>query len=115
MQKTLALTALFTLISLNANSVFAQTSVTPNPNINEPVCYLQTPDGRTLDLSQICGQKDPKNTGENPTKTPTFSNFRECNLKQECLRLFPRESIPPVIPPNGNSPVGFFPPILAAK
>ena len=52
-----ALTLLVTDIAfsqpLRASS---QYPVVLNSDINKPVCYMQTPDGGTLDLSSLCGK-----------------------------------------------------------
>lgn len=37
-------------------------SVAQNLNINVPICYMQTEDGRTLDLTNLCGNPDRNTT-----------------------------------------------------
>jgi len=37
-------------------------SGTQNLNINVPICYMQTEDGRVLDLSYLCGNSDRNTT-----------------------------------------------------
>ncbi len=66
MQKTLHLTAfLWIASSLLVNYHPSSNSWIPNfkaarasaSEIDTPFCYMQTSDGRTLDLTQLCGQK----------------------------------------------------------
>ncbi|MBD1908812.1 hypothetical protein NDI37_00075 [Funiculus sociatus GB2-A5] len=69
MLKTFVITTslAFSLILLTNKATFSspQPQRTPSSNlikhdVNEPVCYLRTSDGRTLDLSSLCGTR-PEN------------------------------------------------------
>lgn len=53
--------------SLPTGSIYPEV---PNPDIAQPVCYMQTGDGRTLNLSRLCEKK------QNPVVQPqiTISN-----------------------------------------
>ncbi len=42
-----------------------------NSNINVPLCYIQTTDGRTLNLQSLCSKNSPIN---NPANNPINNN-----------------------------------------
>lgn len=72
--------------SSNLRIVGAEYPVVPTPNRDMPVCYIQTSDGRTLDLRNLCG-----NSASNTRKTTAAiadvkrllasKNCQGCNLR----------------------------------
>lgn len=46
-----------------------QQAETINPNLGEPVCYIQTEDGRVLELSQLCGKEPVNSTNRSNNRT----------------------------------------------
>ena len=87
MLKTFVLTTslAFTLILLTNKASFSnpQSQRTPSSNlfkhdVNEPVCYLRTSDGRTLDLSGLCVTKSENiaiRKSQSPYNTTAIKNF----------------------------------------
>jgi len=68
----------FVLTPLMAKTTFslpvptgAQNPKVQNPEINLPVCYLQTADGRILNLQRLCGQASPTITNPSSTTAPS--------------------------------------------
>jgi uncharacterized protein YjbI with pentapeptide repeats len=66
--------------------------VAPNLNVNESVCYMQTEDGRTLDLSNLCANPDRNTTATSvqirqllETKLCQRCNLRGANLSSSNL------------------------------
>jgi len=45
-----------------SDSLLADSSAVENPEVDVPLCYMQTPDGRTLDLVNMCGQENTPST-----------------------------------------------------
>jgi hypothetical protein len=80
----------------------SQPSVEERSEPRKPVCYMQTADGRTLDLSSTC-RKNPASS----TPKPGNPTNQSCRTKDECLTIFgPNNPPPPVYLPPGNSPLG---------
>jgi hypothetical protein len=77
----------------------SQYPVVPNSDIDNPVCYMQTADGRTLDLSNLCGEPLERFLLSCPTITEPQVRARIiqfCNNDNECLasagcRQLPRD------------------------
>lgn len=55
-------------------------SLAPNSNVNTPVCYMQTEDGRTLDLSNLC-VNSAINTTASSVRIRQVLETKQC---QEC-------------------------------
>jgi len=72
------------LVSLPSEIVYSRPSPTTNLsssaldiNSNTPLCYLQTSDGRILDLGKLCeksSQNSPPNSALKPTSNPVGAN-----------------------------------------
>jgi hypothetical protein len=80
----------------------SQLSVEERSERGKPVCYMQTAEGRTLDLTSTCRKNPAISTPKlgNPTNQP-------CRTKDECLTIFgPNNPPPPVYLPPGNSSLG---------
>lgn len=48
----------------------------PNNNLNVPVCYIQTTDGRTLDLQKLCGNSSVKTINNSLSSRIPKGKFR---------------------------------------
>ena len=74
---SVALTGLITDIAfsrpLPASSQFPEVQ---NSNIDVPLCYIQTPDGRTLDLGKLCGRNSAASGSKTPYSQISPSQFR---------------------------------------
>lgn len=122
MLKSFPLTALLsaTSILLVAEATFSrplttgsQGSVVPD----KPVCFIQTANGTTLNLSSLCG-KVPENTVPQQSSPDTYQNqnsalqqsnpaIQSCRTKDECLRVLGPDNFPqPLYAPKDGSPAG---------
>lgn len=71
---TLSTTLMLMVAEVNFShipSVNSEPLVTTNLNIDEPNCYIQLSDGRTLDLSNLCAKSFENSSGKVPEQ---FSN-----------------------------------------
>jgi uncharacterized protein YjbI with pentapeptide repeats len=76
---TTALSITFSLLT-NEATLSSKYSVEPNSNVEGLVCYMQTEDGKTLNLSRFCG-----NRGRSTTTTPVLvKQFLETKQCQRC-------------------------------
>ena len=115
---TLALST--TLISSIAQStVSKQPSKIPlhllisDANNDTPACYMQTPDGTTVDLTSICG-KEPRNPARPPAVTcPQITDperralfAQSCGNNAECLANLGCQQPPKplFLPLDGSTP-----------
>jgi ABC-type ATPase with predicted acetyltransferase domain len=57
------------------NPLFANNVAMENSELDVPLCYMQTPDGKTVDLVNMCGQKN------NDANSPTVCNTNSNNAK----------------------------------
>jgi hypothetical protein len=65
--------------------------VVPTSDTAEPICYMQTIDGRTLDLSKICELNDSRN----PQQRSIQSTGQLCNNQIACRDAFDPTQPPP--------------------
>jgi hypothetical protein len=65
--------------------------VVPTSDTAEPICYMQTIDGRTLDLSKICELNDYRN----PQQRRSQSTAQLCNNQISCRDAFDPTQPPP--------------------
>jgi hypothetical protein len=65
--------------------------VVPTSDTAEPICYMQTIDGRTLDLSKICELNDSRN----PQQRSSQSTGQLCNNQIACRDAFDPTQPPP--------------------
>lgn len=95
------------LIPLMAQSAlsFPQTegsyySSVPIKETDQPVCYLQTIDGRTLDLSNMCQRDDSKNRQLQQSQL----TGQPCSYPDACTNSFDSSQQPPpaVYIPTGS-------------
>ncbi|HLO51783.1 MAG TPA: FxLYD domain-containing protein [Kamptonema sp.] len=59
------LSAFLTLLASSiafSDPLLADTPAVENPDVDVPLCYMQTPDGRTVNLVNMCGQETIPNT-----------------------------------------------------
>lgn len=109
----------FASVLLISSSVFSrplpvgsQYPTVISSSANEPVCYMQTADGKTLDLTRSCGKGSENSTlqqlnpafFENNVLQQTNSAFQACRTKAECLTIFGSDNPPPPLPVPLNSP-----------
>ncbi|HEY9747529.1 MAG TPA: hypothetical protein V6C63_02420 [Allocoleopsis sp.] len=77
-----------------------------------PICYLQTSDGRIVDLSQTCGFVRPslcRVSGTDPARMAALTSF--CQQNQQCLLTETCDQAPqPQSPANSSGPVGSLTP-----
>jgi hypothetical protein len=64
--------------------------VVPSSNTDKPICYMQTTDGRTLDLASMC----KLNNSRERQLQQSESAGQECNSPMDC-----RDAIDPTQPP----------------
>lgn len=78
-----------------------------NPDADSPVCYMQTADGTTLNLSNICGKKTVQSTIPcpeiiDPKRKALFA--QSCGNNAECLANLACQIPPrPMYLPTGGS------------
>jgi hypothetical protein len=65
--------------------------VVPTSDTDWPICYMQTIEGRTLDLSKICEQNDSRN----PQQRQSQSTAQLCNNEIACMDAFDPTQPPP--------------------
>jgi hypothetical protein len=65
--------------------------VVPTSDTVQPICYMQTIDGRTLDLSKICELNDSINSQQRRSQ----STAQLCNNKIACRDAFDPTQPPP--------------------
>ena len=97
-------TALIPLMAQSALS-FPQTegsyySSVPTKETDKPICYLQTIDGRTLDLSNMCRPDDSKNRQRQQSQLTGQS----CSYSDACTNSYDSSQQPPpaVYIPTGS-------------
>lgn len=105
-----------TLISFMPNSAISEQPsrtfrhpTVSNPGAESPVCYMQTADGTTLNLSNICGTKTVQSTIPcpeitDPQRRALFA--QSCGNNASCLANLGCQAPPPptYIPRNGSLP-----------
>jgi hypothetical protein len=119
MRKSFYLTALLgtALIPLMAETAFSyprsesyQYPTVSTLDNNTPVCYMQTPNGKTLELSSICGKVSPiicSGGISSPERQALLNQF--CNNNSQCLLTSTCNEIPrPLYIPKDSSPLGFI-------
>lgn len=115
----LTLTVWLGAIALVPTASYSQTRSSVEPASSKlqvkrdvPICYLQTPDGRLVDLSQTCGFVQPGICGlssSDPTRASALASF--CQQNQQCLLTETCDQTPqPQNPTKPNGPVGSLTP-----
>lgn len=66
--------------------------VAPNSSADNFACYIQTSDGRVLNLEHLCHQK--------PVKPAASPSQPACNSKDECLATQQQPPTLPTLPPD---------------
>lgn len=111
----LMLTIWLSAIALVPTASYSQTRSRVEPastklsvKIDVPLCYLQTPDGRLVDLSQTCGFVQPSicaPSSSDPERASALASF--CQQNQQCLLTETCDQAPkPQNPTKPNGPVG---------
>jgi hypothetical protein len=111
----LTLTIWLSAIALMPTASYSQTRSRVEPastklpvKIDVPLCYLQTPNGRLIDLSQTCGFVQPNIcalSSSDPERASTLASF--CQQNQQCLLTETCDQTPnPKTPTKPNGPVG---------
>lgn len=69
-----ALTSIMTKVAFSRPlSPVSQYPKLQNSDVDVPVCYMRTADGRTLDLQRLCGKTSPaSNNASNRISRPRF-------------------------------------------
>jgi hypothetical protein len=84
-------------------TISSQYLVVPT-DIDKPVCYMETTDGTTLNLTSMCGRNNKKN----PQQRQSQSTEQSCANQDGCLPGFNSSgSLPPAVYIPSGSPNGF--------
>jgi len=75
-RSTAALSTALTLFIAEA-TLSREYSIAPNSNVDTPICYMQTEDGRTIDFSHLCGNP-ARNTGANSVSLRRLLKTKQC-------------------------------------
>ena len=70
----LVLTSLGTKVALGSSMPISSQSSQVQSNFDEPLCYMQTADGRVVDLQSLCEKTSPASTSNTPvsSESPRF-------------------------------------------
>jgi hypothetical protein len=105
---TFALSAALVLLgSQNAQSQSANYPVVQNSDTTPPLCYLKTSNGKTLDLTDMCGFISPAICREGSTKPERATLLKVfCKQHEKCLLTSTCNEIPQTLnrPVNTGEP-----------
>lgn len=73
--QNLSIFLLSLLSNISLSAPLLANNITPESELDVPLCYMQTPDGKTVNLVNLCGQSDSNST------TPKVCNANSNNAK----------------------------------
>lgn len=97
------------LVSLMAEAAFSRPLTYPVVQNSDtaPLCYMQTSDGRTLDLTEMCGFISPEVCSDPNNKPELAALIKEfCKKNEKCRLTSTCNDIPQTLNRPINTPPG---------